>query len=271
MKFRWETLIDCLRRLTVFNLLEKSDGSLTEMTKEMNKRYFSDESLATLPKKRNTFLDEFWWGNNIKIKKYWNAYYSGDKFMYQYFSHDSFILEISFKDKPKEYPLFNIEPIIKTLQSYNSYLEKESLLEDKPDIGNPLLLQEISRGSEILTFVGFYGSIIGLLVLYEKYKGQRLNNALAKKKIDGQSLSNDLARSKIEGQKLKNLDDAIEILEKRYPKIYANYQKNKLPKELSEALQNLISEGVSKVAISRKPMNKDDFDGSKNDLDEFEI
>ena len=257
--------------LSKFNLMEKADGSLVQMSREISNRFFPVELNESLQKEKNTFYNEFWTGQHTNVKKYWKAYQDGVKFIEQYEKSDVYILEISFKDKPKELPLFNIEPIVKTIKAYYNYIERNYATKEEFNSDIPLFLQEITRGSEVITLVG--SAIIGvipLLILIEKFKGQQLTNKLTKSKIDGQNLSNELSRKKIIGQEIKNLDDAYALLEKQYPKFYESYKKKEPPKEIRTALQNLINEGLGKIRISKKPIDKKDFDGAKNDMEEFD-
>jgi hypothetical protein len=121
---------------------------------------------------------EYWIGKDINLKKYWTAYKEGQGYIQKFDDMKCHVFEITFEIPPKHLPLFNLEPIYKTLKSYYHELKEDILSKNEYGSVGPLFIYEINRGSGIWTFLGelWYILVLGTTLSEEKIKGQRLDN-----------------------------------------------------------------------------------------------
>jgi|GEM_PF-1925583 len=264
--------------LSEFKLRELAEGILVP-AKENNKieRVRSTDLLTT--KKEDRFFSEFWIGKEIKLKKYWKTYYEGFGYIEKFKSSNSYILEISFSNKPKELPLFNLEPVNKTLKAFYYHAKKTYLPITEFELEGPLYLQEVSRGSEIITWLanGFLPIFsIAFIVLtielkLKKLQGQKLSNSLIESKIKSGKLNDDLTNEKIISHRIKNLHDRLEFLKEHHPNHYQRIVNNTPPKEIIDGLNNLVDEGINKIRFTKNPVNKLNFDKESENMEEIEL
>lgn len=76
-----------------------------------------------------SFFFNYWIGEGTDLKKYWNAYYEGEGYKQKFLSMKCHVFEITFAKNEINLPLYNLEPIYKTLKSY--YHDVKGLLISK--------------------------------------------------------------------------------------------------------------------------------------------
>lgn len=193
------------------------------------------------------FFEEYWIGKDIDLRKYWAAYRNGEGYMRKFEEMQSYVLEITFETPPKHLPLFNLEPIYKTIKGYYHELKKDILSANEYNSAGPLFIYEINRGSGIWTFLGelWYTLVLGTTLSEEKIKGQRLDN----------------------------LDKKLRILKEYFgeanirSELFENFMRADTPAETQEALQNIFAERIQSVKISRQPFTGQIDENRKNMLD----
>ena len=88
------------------------------------------------------FFYEYWIGKGINLRKYWSAYKGGQGYMRKFEEMQCYVLEITFETPLKHFPLFNLEPIYKTIKSYYHELKKDILSRDEYGSAGPLFIYE---------------------------------------------------------------------------------------------------------------------------------
>lgn len=193
------------------------------------------------------FFYEYWIGEGIDLKKYWDAYYGGNGYMKKFNRMECYVIEITFRNPNKDLPLYNFEPIYKTLKAYYHEIKKDILDDQEYNDSGPLFLYEVNRGSGIWTFLGelWYVLTLGTTLTEEKIKGQRIDN------LD---------------KKLKMLKEYFGDVNIR-PELFNAFIEADTPLETQEALQNLFKERIEQVRISRRPFKGNIEDNRRDMLD----
>lgn len=181
----------------------------------------------------SNYFYEYWIGKDVNLKKYWDAYKSGQGYMSKFSDMECHVIEITFDYPPKELPLFNLEPVYKTLKSYYHEIKRDILSKEEYNSAGPLFVYEINRGSGIWTFLGelWYGLVLGTSLTEEKIKGQQLDN------LD---------------RKLRMLKEYFGEENVR-PELFDVFMRANTPIETQEALQNLFQEKIKTIRISKHP------------------
>jgi hypothetical protein len=181
------------------------------------------------------FLYEYWIGKSINLKKYWAAYKNGKGYEKKFENMQTYVLEITFDIPGKQLPLFNLEPVYKTLKSYYHELKKDILSKQEYESAGPLFVYEINRGSGIWTLLGelWYTLVLGTTLTEEKIKGQRLDNLEKKLKVMKEYFGDENVR----------------------PELFENFMRADTPIETQEALQNLFDEKIKAIRISKHPFS----------------
>ncbi|NCI49001.1 hypothetical protein GWC95_03650 [Sediminibacterium roseum] len=190
---------------------------------------------------------EYWIGKDINLSKYWSAYKNGNGYMQKFENMRCYVFEITFETPSRNLPLFNLEPIYKTLKSYYHELKKDLLSENEYNSSGPLFIYEINRGSGIFTFLGelWYTLVLGTTLTEEKIKGQRIDN----------------------------LDKKLRMLKEYFGEgcvradLFEKFIKADTPIETQEALQNLFDEKIKAVRISRQPFMGEIEENRKDMID----
>jgi len=179
------------------------------------------------------FFYEYWIGKDINLKKYWAAYKDGKGYRDKFTDMQCHVFEITFDTPPKHLPLFNLEPIYKTLKSYYHELKKDILSRNEYGSAGPLFIYEVNRGSGIWTFLGelWYTLVLGTTLTEEKIKGQRLDNIEKKLRMLKEYFGDGNVRSEL----------------------FENFMKADTPIETQESLQNLFAEKIKIIKISKHP------------------
>jgi hypothetical protein len=179
----------------------------------------------------NDDLYEYWIGKGINLKRYWTAYKNGKGYEQKFANMRTHVLEITFEIPPKQLPLFNLDPVHKTLKSYYHELKKDILSKQEYESSGPLFLYEINRGSGIWTLLGelWYTLVLGTTLTEEKIKGQRIDNLEKKLKIMKEYFGDENVR----------------------PELFENFMRADTPIETQEALQNLFDEKIKTIRLSR--------------------
>jgi hypothetical protein len=193
------------------------------------------------------FFYEYWIGKDINLKKYWTAYKDGKGYMQKFDDMKSHVFEITFETPVKHLPLFNLEPIYKTLKSYYHELKKDILSKNEYGSAGPLFIYEINRGSGIWTFLGelWYTLVLGTTLSEEKIKGQRLDNLEKKLRILKEYFGEGNVR----------------------PELFENFMRADTPIETQEALQNLFDEKIKTIKISKQPFTGEIEENRKEMVD----
>ncbi len=180
------------------------------------------------------FFYDFWIGKDSNLSDYWAAYQEGDGYKRKFSSMKCHIIEITFEKTSKELPLFNLEPIYKTLKAYYHDLKQDILSPDEYGSAGPLFIYEINRGSGIWTFLGeiWYLLILGTTLKEEKIKGQRIDNMEKKLKI----LKEYFGESNVR------------------PELFQEFMNADTPNEMEQAMQNLFNERIKTIKISKSPI-----------------
>lgn len=180
------------------------------------------------------FFYEYWIGKSTNLNKYWTAYYEGKAYEQKFTLMNCHLLEITFEKTAKELPLFNLEPILKTIKAYYHDLKKDCLSKEEYNSAGPLFIYEINRGSGIWTFLGeiWYMMLLGTTLTEEKIKGQRLDNMDKKLKILKEHFGDYAVR----------------------PELYHAFMKADTPSDMEAAVQNLFNEKIKSVKISKSPI-----------------
>jgi len=179
------------------------------------------------------FFYDFWIGRNSDLTKYWSAYKQGDGYKKKFSMMRCHVIEITFEKTSKNLPLFNLEPIYKTLKAYYHDLKRDLLSADEYGSAGPLFIYEINRGSGIWTFLGelWYLLILGTTLNEEKIKGQRLDNMEKKLKI------------------LKDyFGDNVR------PELFQEFMQSDTPAEMQQAMKDLFEEKITSIKISKSPV-----------------
>lgn len=193
------------------------------------------------------FFYQYWIGDGIDLHKYWTAYKDGQGYMQKFEDMKCYVFEITFETPAKQLPLFNLEPIYKTLKSYYHDLKKDILSRNEYNSAGPLFVYEINRGSGIWTFLGelWYTLVLGTTLSEEKIKGQRLDNLEKKLRILKEYFGEGNVR----------------------PELFENFIKADTPIETQEALQNLFDEKIKTIRISKHPFEGNIEDNRKEMID----
>ena len=180
------------------------------------------------------FFYEFWIGQNSDLSKYWTAYKEGEGYKRKFSTMKCHLIEITFEQTPKDVPLFNLEPIYKTLKTYYHDLKRDTLSRDEYNSAGPLFIYEINRGSGIWSFLGelWYLLILGTTLSEEKIKGQRIENMERKLKILKEYFGDSNVR----------------------PELFQAFMHADTPNEMEEAMQNLFEERIKTIKISKSPI-----------------
>jgi hypothetical protein len=180
------------------------------------------------------FFYNFWTGRNGGLLKYWSAYKLGEGYQEKFSSMKSHVLEITFENTPKELPLYNLEPIYKTIKSYYHDIKKDCLTKAVYNLAGPLFIYEINRGSGIWTWLGelYYVLILGTSLTEEKIKGQRIDNIEKKLRILKEYFGDSNVRSGL----------------------FQAFVQADTPQEMEQAMQNLFEEKIKSVKISKSPI-----------------
>ena len=203
--------------------------------------------MGLFEKNDDGFFYEFWIGEDINLKKYWTAYKNGQGYIQKFNDMKCYVLEITFETPSKHLPLFNLEPIYKTLKSYYHDLKKDILSNNEYGSAGPLFIYEINRGSGIWTFLGelWYTLILGTTLSEEKIKGQRLDNLEKKLRIMKEYFGEGNVR----------------------PELFENFMKADTPIETQEAVQSLFEEKIKTIRISKQPFTGEIEDNRKEMID----
>lgn len=193
------------------------------------------------------FFYEYWIGKGIDLRKYWNAYRNGKGYMQKFTDMECYVLEITFETPPKHLPLFNLEPVYKTIKSYYHELKKDILSPNEYNSAGPLFIYEINRGSGIWTFLGelWYTLVLGTTLSEEKIKGQRLDNLEKKLRMLKEYFGDAFVR----------------------PELFENFMRADTPIETQEALQNIFAERIQSLKISKQPFTGQIDENRKDMLD----
>ena len=180
------------------------------------------------------YFYEYWIGQDIDLRKYWNAYHNGKGYENKFMDMRCHVFEITFQKTDKELPLFNLEPIYKTLRAYYHDFKKDCLSRDEYNSSGPFFIYEINRGSGIWTWLGelYYILVLGTTLTEEKIKGQRLDNLDKKLKL------------------LKEHFGDINVRED----LFEAFMRASTPDEMENALQNLFEEKIQSIRISKYPI-----------------
>lgn len=199
----------------------------------------------------DNFYYEYWIGKDIDLEKYWSAYFQGDGYKHKFLSMKCHVSEITFEVPNKNQPLFNLEPIFKTIKAYYHDLKKDCLSTQQYNSAGPMFIYEINRGSGIWTWLGElpYLLLYGTTLTAEQIKGQRIDNLEKKLKILKEYF----------GDRCVN------------PEIYQAFMNAQTPNQMERAMQNLFNERIKSIKISKNPVLVDVEDSKKEMIDLKEI
>lgn len=180
------------------------------------------------------FFYDFWIGENSDLSKYWTAYKEGNVYKRKFSTMNCHAIEITFEQALKDLPLYNLEPIYKTLKAYYHELKLDLLSADEYNSAGPLFIYEINRGSGIWTFLGelWYLLVLGTTLSEEKIKGQRIENM---------------------ERKLRILRDYFGDSSVR-PELFQAFMQADTPADMEQAMQNLFEERIIAIRISKSPI-----------------
>jgi hypothetical protein len=180
------------------------------------------------------FFYDYWIGKDSSLEYYWRAYHEGKGYQQKFQTMQCHVFEITFEKTAKELPLFNLEPLYKTLKAYYHDFKRDCLSEREYNNAGPLFIYEINRGSGIWTWLGevYYTLILGTTLTEEKIKGQRLDNLEKKLRILKEHFGEGNVR----------------------PELFEAFMKAGTPDEMESALQNLFQEKILDVRISKFPV-----------------
>lgn len=179
---------------------------------------------------------EYWIGKDVDYDSVWRAYEQGEGYINKYHTMRVHLIRITFREQSKKLPLFNFEAVFKTIKGYFHDLKMQCLSEDEYNIAGPLFIYSVNRGSGIWDFLGELRQLL--------------------------MLGTTLADEKVIGQKIDNIDKRIEFLKKNFgssacPRDFANFMKARTPRQIEQAVQKLIEQGIEKIEISREPFQGD--------------
>lgn len=100
------------------------------------------------------FFYDFWIGRSSDVSKYWAVYKEGDGYKHKFETMTCHVIEIAFEQPGRDFPLFNLEPIYKTLKAYYHDLKHDILPRNEYNSAGPLFIYEINRGSGIWDISG---------------------------------------------------------------------------------------------------------------------
>lgn len=161
------------------------------------------------------------------------------------------VIEITVTKHSKHTPLFNFEPVYKTIKAYYHDIKRAVLTDSEYRESGPLFFYDVNRGSGIWKF---FGELKHLLVL-----------AVA------------LENEKVIGQSIENLDRKLRILEDHFGernvdgRLYREFMRSRSSVEIQDAVENLFQEGIASVRVSKLPIDEtvDDAIVSLVDLKEI--
>jgi hypothetical protein len=175
---------------------------------------------------------EYWIGKGVDYESLWDAYESGDGYMQKFRPMRVHLMRITFREQPKQYPLFNFEAVYKTIKGYFHDLKKSCLTSEEYAVAGPLFIYRVGRSSGVWEFLGELRQIL--------------------------MLGTSLADGKVMGEKLSNLDRKVEFMRKHFgdagrPEDFEIFMRATTPRQLDRAVRKLIEQGVLKVEVSSKP------------------
>jgi hypothetical protein len=181
--------------------------------------------------------EQYWIGKNIDYQAVWRDFDAGVSYIEKFRTMESHLLRITLANPSKELPLFNHEAVFKTVKGYYHDLKAACLTPIEYDQAGPLYLYSVDRGSGIWDFLG------------------QLRHLLL--------FGTTLADEKLMGERLANVDKKLDLLRKYFGNAsvreedFQAFMAAKTPKEVDEALQRLIQQGIQTVEVSTEPFTGD--------------
>ena len=191
-------------------------------------------------------MHEYWIGKGVDYDGIWKAYDSGHEYMDKYQSMEVHLIRITLSQQAAHLPLFNHEAVFKTLKGYFHDMKVLCLSPDEYSEAGPLFLYGVDRGSGIWSFLGELRQLI--------------------------LLGTTLADEKVIGQKLENMDKRFDLLRKNFghsvsTEDFKRFMAAKTPRQLENALQRIIEQGIEKIEISQRPFNGNIKDTTASSVD----
>lgn|GEM_PF-1920965 len=182
-------------------------------------------------------VEEYWIGRGVDYKAVWQSYEGGLGYIDKFNTMRVHVLRIELTQFASNMPLFNHEAVFKTIKGYFHDLKQQCFSPNEYAVAGPLFLYSVQRGSGIWTFLGE----LPQLLLF----------------------GTTLAQGKVIGQELENLDTKLSILRQHFGEDAVNtdafhaFMHAKTASQLSDAVKQLIDQGMLKLSISTQPFEGD--------------
>lgn len=189
---------------------------------------------------------EYWIGQGVDFAGVWKAYDEGEGYKGKFSSMEVHLIQLTFRQPRANLPLFNHEAVFKTIKGYFHELKRLCLSDNEYGSAGPLFLYEVSRGSSVWSFLGELRQLLlfGVTLVDEKLVGQRLDNVERKLRIMREYFGGAVR-----------------------PKDFEEFMRAKTPRDLEQAVQRMVAEGLQRVEISRRPFSGNAKDARRDMID----
>jgi len=178
--------------------------------------------------------EEYWVGKGIDLGTLWGDFERGNNlYVGKYFSTRVYLLQLSFEKYEPNFPLFNLEAILKTSKGLFHNLKKSYFSLDEYNLAGPLHVYDICRGSEKWRFL----AELKPLLLFAIAIWNQIRKGTARHKAEQLAL--------VEGLRQRFPNSNIEDI--------MNFVNSLTMHEEEAALQKLYDQNLKSIAISTQP------------------